>query len=113
MSESKPNVIAPNVTRVEAVVERITIESNYQFSVTVFVVKADPVVGRYSIVEPQQRVTLQPEFHVSGPSGSVDMEAPRNKKLLSLRDAQVGHSFTGKIAIDQKGIWRLLEVEIQ
>lgn len=110
---SKPTAIVQNITRVEAVVEKVTVIDNIQFTLGIFVVRSEPVQGRYSIVEPQQRVTLHPEFHVSGTDGSVDLQNAQNKKMLSLREVQVGHSFTGKISIDQRGIWRLLEVEVQ
>ncbi|HEV8537503.1 MAG TPA: hypothetical protein VGR15_01155 [Bacteroidota bacterium] len=111
--EPKRPAVVQNVTRVEAVIEKVTALDDVHFTLSLFIVKSDPVTGRYSLIEPQQRVTVHPEFQVSGDSGSVDTNNAQNKKLLSLRDAQTGHLFTGKICIDQRGVWKLLEVERQ
>ena len=103
--------IVQNVSRVDAVIDALTIIDNTQYSLTIFVVKSEPVSGRFSLIEPEQRVTIYPEFVFTGAGGVVDGNNPRNKKLLALREAQVGQSFRGKITIDQRGLWRLIEVE--
>jgi len=108
---TQPTAIAQNVSRVKAVVEEVTVVDNTQFSVRIFILTSEPVSGKYSLIEPEQRVTVYPEFRYADAGGDIDKDEPRNKKLLALREAQVGQSFMGKITIDKRGIWKLVEVE--
>jgi len=110
---TQPTAIAQNVSRVKAVVEGVSLIDHTQFSVKIFIITSEPFSGKYSLIEPEQRVTVYPEFRYADAGGTIDKDEPRNKKLLTLRDAQVGQSFMGKITIDNRGLWRLIEVEDQ
>ena len=101
--------IVQNVSGVDAVIEAISLIDKTQYSLKIFVLKSEPVSGKFSLIEPEQRVTIYAQFVYAG--NEVDTSNAKNQKLLALRTANVGESFRGKISIDQKGMWRLLEVE--
>jgi hypothetical protein len=108
---AQPPAIVQNISRVNAVIEALTILDKTQYSLKIFIIKSEPFQGRFSLIEPEQRVTVYPDFVFTNNGGTVDAENPRNKGLLSLREALVGQSFVGKITIDRHGLWKLLEVE--
>lgn len=108
---AQPPALVQNISRVNAVIEAITPIDKTQYSLRLFIVKSEPFQGRFSLIEPEQRVTVYPDFVFMNDRMTIDPDNPRNKGLLSLREALVGESFTGKITIDQRGVWRLLEVE--
>ncbi|HTK83230.1 MAG TPA: hypothetical protein VL633_13165 [Bacteroidota bacterium] len=103
--------IVQNVSRVDAVIEAINLIDKAQYSLKIFVLKSEPVTGKFSLIEPEQRVTVYAQFTLIDNGAVVDTANVKNQKLLALRTANVGESFRGKISIDQKGLWRLLEVE--
>lgn len=103
--------IVQNVSRVDAVIEAINLIDKAQYSLKIFVLKSEPVSGKFSLVEPEQRVTVYAQFTYALNGTDVDTSSVKNQKLLALRTATVGDTFRGKISIDQRGMWRLLEIE--
>lgn len=103
--------IVQNVSRVDAVIEAISLIDKTQYSLKLFILKSEPVTGKFSLIEPEQRVTVYAQFTFIENGAVVDTANVKNQKLLALRTANVGESFRGKISIDQKGMWRLVEVE--
>lgn len=106
----QPAAISQNVSNVEAVIERIELIDDVHYNLGIFIVSSSPVNGRVSIVEPGLRVSVS-AVYVTDAAGTVDAKNEKNASLLSLRSAKPGVSFKGKIMLDQRGGWRLVEVE--
>ncbi len=107
-----PTSIAPNVSGIEAVVEKIDYLDAVQFNVGIFIISSTPVGGRTSVVETGQRLVVSPQF-VKDPLGNVDTTIEINRRLMSIKSKETGQSFKGKISLNRYGGWNLVDVEPQ
>jgi hypothetical protein len=104
--------VAPNVTRVEAVIDKKDLTDSLHYSLTLFIVTASPVSGKVSLIDPEQRIAVLPQFKTDA-AGTIDQADPRNVGLLSVRRKNVGEKITGTISRNQWGGYALLTVETQ
>ena len=106
---SQPTTIKPNVTIVHAVIDSIANIDDTQYRLFVRVTSVEPMEDLPSLVEPNQQLTLTPQY-IATESGQIDLSQDVNKRLFDLRSARIGAKFIGRVALLDGGTWVLLDV---
>lgn len=104
--------IRPNASLVSGIINSIDLIDSLQFRLSLQISSSLPAGSMESFAEIGQEVVASPQFYL-GEGGTMDLFNERNQRLLKVRDAKSGDMFIGKICLDGKGRWLIVEVESQ
>lgn len=102
-------VMKPNFIAITASVESVVVIDSVRYRLIVHLKSATSNEGMEAPAS-DQRLELTPQF-IRAADSSIDATHARNKRLLSLRRAQPGDTFSGTIALNPQRQWLLIEVD--
>ena len=99
-----------NGASISALVESVSLLEDDMYTLFVRLDSAVAIEGMDSPAVQGQWLTLSPGY-VLDEKGHVDRSNDRNKRLMSLQSSKQGDQFKGKITLEAKKGWVLVDVE--
>src|ERR1041385_3890316 len=99
-----------NGASVAALVESVSVLGDDMYTLFVRLDSAVAIEGMDSPAVQGQWLTLSPGY-VLDEKGQIDRSNERNKRLMSLRSLKQGDQFKGRITLEKKNGWVLVDVE--